>query len=371
VSRQEPRQEKKSRTTVLLFILAFIILLCAGISILYIFVWDTSTGPSAPTLSSPEDSAMVNGTSITFKWQASEGATKYCLRIGIDPSLKLSTAFWNHNIGDVTQHTFTEFPDDNPTVYYWGVYAYNGDAWSEQSDVVKNGRSFTRKPTLYEVSLTPKFDNLNERILFLLLASAKEPVNLDVWSPNGELLAQVYTPPRKETWSIADEIDLPPVPIGGTYRFDMYSDVTGELVWKGEQEFKGPQLEVLDFSLNPIWEKGLGWNLQYLTAKVANIGDMPIILDGLKLRLEWDGFSTQEITLNRSGDDGAVYGWYRTEGYRGLLPYSESESVATIAPWGSNEQNLFEAFFPPGEYLLYFTLSDHLDVLETRELLFE
>ena len=371
VSTQVPRQEKKSKNTILLFALAFVVLLGAGIFLFYILVVHTSTGPSAPTLSSPEDSAMVNGTSITFKWQGSEGATKYGLRISVDPSLELSTAFWNENIEDGTQYTFTEFPDDNPTVYYWGVYAYNSDAWSEQSEVVANSRSFIRKPTLYKISLSPKFDNLNERIYFSLLASAKEPVTLDVWSPNGELLAQVYVPPRKEIWSITDEIDLPPVPSGGTYKFDMYSDSTGELVWQGEQEFEGPQLEVLELSLNPTWTHGLGWDLQYLTAEVVNIGDMPIILDGLKLRLEWDGFSTQEITLNRSGDDGAVYGWYRTEGYRALLSYYESESVATIAPWGSYEQNLFDAFFPPGEYSLYFTLSDHLNVLETRELLFE
>jgi len=265
VSRQEPRQEKKSRTTILLFILAFIILLCAGIFLFYILAVQTSTGPSAPTLSSPNDSAMVNGTSITLKWQGSEGATTYRLRVSTDPSLMSSTAFWNEIVGDVTQYTFTEFPDDNATVYYWGVFAYNGDAKSELSEVVANSRSFIRKPTPYKISLSPKFDNLNERIYFSLLASAKEPVNLDVWSPNGELLAQVYVPPRKEIWSITDEIDLPPVPSGGTYRFDMYSDSTGELVWQGEQEFEGPQLEVVEFSLNPTWAHGLGWDLQYLT----------------------------------------------------------------------------------------------------------
>jgi len=278
---------------------------------------------------------------------------------------------WTDYVGDVTQYTFTEFPDDNPTVYYWGVFAHNGDAWSEQSEVVINSRSFIRKPTPYTISLSPLYDNLNERIYFLLLASAKEPANLDIWSPNGELLAQVYIPPRKETWSITYEIDLPPIPSGGTYSYHMNSDVTGELVWEGKQEFEGPQLEILEFSLNPIWAKGLGWNLQYLTAEVVNIGDMPIILERLKLRLEWDGFSTQEITLNRSGDDGTVYGWYREEGFRALLSYYESESVATIAPWGSYEQHLFGAFFPSGEYTLYFALSDHHNVLETRELLFE
>jgi hypothetical protein len=148
----------------------------------------------------------------------------------------------------------------------------------------------------------------------------------------------------------------------------MYSDVTGNLVWQGEQTFAGPKLEILELSLNPHWVQGTGWDLQYLTMKLKNTGDMPIILYGLKLKLEGDGHSTQEITLARQGDFKAEYGWTRQGGLIwGLVP----NTIATILPWGSNEQFLFGENFNPGEYRLHITLSDQLNVLPVPELAFE
>jgi hypothetical protein len=154
----------------------------------------------------------------------------------------------------------------------------------------------------------------------------------------------------------------------------LYSDVTGELVWEDEQTFTGPKLEILGLSLNPHWVQGVGWDLQYLTMTLKNTGDMPIILHGLKLRLEGDGFSTQEITLARLGDVGAEYGWVRQEGYTvkngavwGVVP----NQSASIVPWVSKEQFLFGQYFDPSEYQLHVTLSEQLNIVPVPELAFE
>jgi len=65
-------------------------------------------------------------------------------------------------------------------------------------------------------------------------------------------------------------------------------------------------------------------------------------------------------------------GWTREEGLIwGLVPYNESSMVATIVPWGSEEQFLFGQYFDPGEYRLYITLSDQLNILPVPELAFE
>ena len=82
---------------------------------------------------------------------------------------------------------------------------------------------------------------------------------------------------------------------------------------------------------------------------VVNSGDMPIVLNGLKLRLEKDGFSTEEIILSREGNAEAEYGWPIKELRWELKP----SNVATIVAWNSTEQHLFGRYFSPGEYLLY------------------
>ena len=337
-----------------------------------------SSVPSAPTLVSPNNGATVYGTSITFQWSASPGATMYGLRVSNSayPNLKYETSFINKEVGNVVQYTASGFPDDG-TEYVWGVWAGNSNGWCPNSGVLANARIFTNGVP-YGASLTPQYMQSSNQTYFLLAAYSKEPVYLDISNPDGSLLDRVYVPPIVETPEITENVYLPPTPSGGTYRLRMYSDVTGELVWEGDQTFTGPKLEILELSLNPHWVQGIGWDLQYLTMKLKNVGDMPIILYELKLRLEGDGFSTQEITLARGGDTNSEYGWTRTETwskpkvvYWGLVPYIELKSVATIVPWGSEEQYLFGQYFDPGEYRLYVTLSEQLNIVPVPELAFE
>ena len=334
--------------------------------------------PSAPTLSSPNNGAIVHGTSITFQWNASPGATAYWLRVSDSayPNLNPDTSFRSINVGKVLQYTASGFPDDG-TEYVWGVYAgdirWSPALWSPKPGVLANARIFTNGVP-YGASLTPEYMGSSNQTYFLLTAYSKEPVYLDISNPDGSLLDRVYVPPVVETPEITENLYLPPAPSGGTYRFHMYRDVTGELMWEGEQTFTGPKLEILELSLNPHWVQGIGWDLQYLTMTVKNVGDMPIILYGIPMRLEKDGLSTQEITLAQSGDVEAEYGWQASVIYGkknieilALRP----GGTAPIVPWGSEEQYLFGQHFDPGEYVLHITLSDQLIILPVPELAFE
>jgi len=302
----------------------------------------------APTLSSPNNGATVYATSITFQWNASPGATMYFLRVSNSayPNLDHETSFISKNVGNVLQYTASGFPDDG-TEYVWGVWSGNAAGYCPKPGVLANARILTNGVP-YGASLTPKYMQSSNQTYFLATAYSKLPVRLDISNPDCSLLDRLYVPPMVETPEITENVYLPTTPSGGTYRLRMYSDVTGELVWEDEQTFAGPKLEVLELSLNPHWVIGVGWDLQYLTMKLRNSGDMPIILYGLKLRLEEDNFSTQEITLARAGN-----------------------AIATIGPWKSNEQFLFGRYFDPGEYQLHVMLSEQLNILPVPELAFE
>jgi len=316
--------------------------------------------PSAPTLIKPNNGAKVDGTSITFQWNASPGAAGYWLRVSNSayPNLDEETSFVSEGVGNVKRYTVSGFPDDG-TEYVWGVWSGNAAGWSPKPGVLANARIFSNGF---------KYMQSGNQTYFLLTAYAKEPVHLEISNPDGSLLDRVYVPPVVETPEITENVVLPPTPSGGTYGLRMYSDVTGNLVWQGEQTFAGPKLEILGLSLNPHWTVGIGWDLQYLTMTLKNTGDMPIILYGLKLRLEAGGFTTQEITLARQGDIETVYGWTRKGGsIWGLV----QGSSATIAPWGSNSQHLFGQYFDPDEYQISVTLSEQLNILPVPELAFE
>lgn len=329
--------------------------------------------PSAPTLTYPADGAILSGISVTFQWQASAGANTYYFRVSKDPNLVFDTAFLNAEVVGATNYTLTSLPRGGD-VYYWGVYAgnsnWNPTLWSPKKEVLSNSQSFMR---LGGASLAPKYEFSTEQISFSLTAWAKEPSDLYIYDPLGNQLAVFYVPPEVEADKITETIPLPPVPYGGTYKLEMYSEITGEMVWQGEQTFEGPKMEIIPgWSLNPRWVRGVGWDLQYLTMQLKNAGDMPFILDGLKLRLDLDGSSTQEVTIARKGDVEAEYGWTRTTGPKvGIIWGVNPGTIATIVPWNSENQNLFGQRFLPGEYVLHLTLSDQPHVLEVKELLFE
>jgi len=310
---------------------------------------DPSKVPAVPTLSSPNNGAAVEGTSVTFEWNAAPGATDYALRVSNSayPNLDPETSFFSSTVGNVNKYTVSGFPDDG-TEYVWGVWSRNSYGFCAKPGVLANARIFSNG-VQYGATLSPKYMQSSNQTYFLLTAYAKEPVHLDISNPDGSLLDQVYVPPIVETPEITENVYLPPTPSGGTYRFHMYSDVTGGLVWQGEQTFAGPKLEILELSLNPHWVQGKKWDLQYLTMKVKNVGDMPIILYGLKLRLEGDGFSTQEITLGRQDahedleiliiDDGDTgYGTTGTwgpinKGYNGGSDVTGAGDGSAVATW--------------------------------------
>ena len=56
---------------------------------------DPSKVPAVPTLSSPNNGAAVEGTSVTFQWNAAPGATDYALRVSNSayPNLDHETSF--------------------------------------------------------------------------------------------------------------------------------------------------------------------------------------------------------------------------------------------------------------------------------------
>jgi hypothetical protein len=94
--------------------------------------------PSAPALSSPADNALVKSTSVTFRWTAPYGATKYMLRV---LRVSDSAVFYSQELGKVTSKTVSGFPN-NGTAYKWSVAAGNDAGWSAYSSerIVNNGQ---------------------------------------------------------------------------------------------------------------------------------------------------------------------------------------------------------------------------------------
>jgi subtilisin family serine protease len=115
-----------------------------------------SSPPAAPSLTSPADGANVSGTSVTFQWSASSGATNYWLvvRKSSDNSVLI-----NKGVGNVTTDTESGFPNDG-TAFTWVVAAGNGAGWSSAS----TARSFTNGATVTipaAPSLTSPADGAN------------------------------------------------------------------------------------------------------------------------------------------------------------------------------------------------------------------
>jgi alpha-tubulin suppressor-like RCC1 family protein len=108
------------------------------------FTNGTITIPAAPTLTSPADGANVSGTSVTFHWAASSGATNYWLAV-----IKASdnSVIINKSVGNVTSDTETGFPN-NGTQYRWVVAAGNSTGWGSASTMrtFTNGTSITIPP---------------------------------------------------------------------------------------------------------------------------------------------------------------------------------------------------------------------------------
>ena len=82
----------------------------------------------------------VTGTSVTFQWAASSGATNYWLAV-----VKVSdnSVLINKPVGNVTSDTESGFPN-NGTQYRWVVAAGNSAGWGSAS----TARTFTNGPVV-------------------------------------------------------------------------------------------------------------------------------------------------------------------------------------------------------------------------------
>jgi hypothetical protein len=79
------------------------------------------TPPPTPVVVSP-------GSSITFKWNASTGATKYYLQVNTSADFT-GTNIFNAEVGNVTSQEVTGF--SLGTTYYWRIKAGNTGGWSD------------------------------------------------------------------------------------------------------------------------------------------------------------------------------------------------------------------------------------------------
>jgi len=80
----------------------------------------TPTAPPAPALSSPSNGASAPGTSLTFKWQAAQGATDYNIKI-YSASGAIALDRW---LGNVLTYTVNGF-GNNGQSYSWTITARN------------------------------------------------------------------------------------------------------------------------------------------------------------------------------------------------------------------------------------------------------
>ncbi len=101
-----------------------------------------TTPPPAPTLSYPADGFCVEGSSVTYQWNASAGADRYWIEVNTDPAWGAGTRKICCGVGDVTQYIDTGYPG-NGTAYYWRVWAGNDAGWSSAGEASANSRSFS------------------------------------------------------------------------------------------------------------------------------------------------------------------------------------------------------------------------------------
>ena len=127
----------------IIIVFCLCILLVSGLACT-LFGEETPSLPSAPTLSNPANGAVLNGTSITFKWLGTSDTNGYFLRVSEStyPDLDAETSFFSADIGNFPQYTVSGFPDDG-TEYVWGVWSGNEAGWCLKPEVLSNSQSFT------------------------------------------------------------------------------------------------------------------------------------------------------------------------------------------------------------------------------------
>ncbi len=98
-----------------------------------------SAAPAQVTLSSPASGATVNGTTVTFQWNAAARAYDYYLEVATDAGFT-DMVFDNYVGGTYTSLQLTGMPDNGQT-FYWRVAAWNelGFGTDSSTRTVKNG----------------------------------------------------------------------------------------------------------------------------------------------------------------------------------------------------------------------------------------
>lgn len=87
--------------------------------------------PPAPTLLSPENGRYGVATSVTLSWNASSGATGYCVQVSADPAF--TNCIFNQSGISQTSRVIDSLNDTMR--YYWRVQAANGNGSSGWSAV--------------------------------------------------------------------------------------------------------------------------------------------------------------------------------------------------------------------------------------------
>jgi hypothetical protein len=102
--------------------------------------------PLPPTLVYPGNGTSVSGTFITYKWNASAGATYYFLLVSTSGNSSDTSKYKYANyVGNVLQYTNTAYPN-NGTTYYWWVNACNTLGCAPSSQWSANGYWFINGP---------------------------------------------------------------------------------------------------------------------------------------------------------------------------------------------------------------------------------
>jgi hypothetical protein len=118
---------------------------CTGTAVANVTVLQVPI-PSAPILLGPGNPTYSEGTSITYRWNASEWATNYRLTVSTSSNPSDTSKFKiNIPLGNVNQYTDTGYPNNGST-YYWWVTACNSSGCAPQSQVNANGFSFINWP---------------------------------------------------------------------------------------------------------------------------------------------------------------------------------------------------------------------------------
>ncbi len=97
--------------------------------------------PSAPSLVSPVDEAVLTSESVTYRWNPVAGATRYHLEVCSGPAWSEDSMKFSRDVGGATEYMDTAYRQDG-TVYYWRVRAGNQAGWCSYAEANADSRSF-------------------------------------------------------------------------------------------------------------------------------------------------------------------------------------------------------------------------------------